>query len=181
VAFDVADHVLLTDLAQICFSSRAHLVQESADDRQMALDRPARQSALCLQILAERLEDPFVWRERWLRRWRYRALLAQHHQPSLECWPVSSLDRLSLSSMLEVALDDMFIELGQSAAPARDPTQEPANHVEASPCAVASVPFLDKTSGVALDELSVRPASEAPEQPASAQVLVNFHLPVLRC
>lgn len=34
----------------------------------------------------------------------------------------------------------------------------------------------DKMSGIALDELSVRPASETPVQPASAQVLFNFHL-----
>jgi hypothetical protein len=83
--------------------------------------------------------------------------------------------------MPEVALDDMSIEIGQCAPTARDPTQEPADHIEATPRAEPSTPFLDETSAIALDEVSVRPASETPEQPASAQVLVNFHLPVLRC
>jgi hypothetical protein len=38
-----------------------------------------------------------------------------------------------------------------------------------------------ETGGEALDRLTVRPALETPEQPASAQILFDFHLPVLRC
>jgi hypothetical protein len=83
--------------------------------------------------------------------------------------------------MSEVALDDVFIEISQRAAMARDPTQEPADHVEATPNAEPNAPLLDETSGVPFDEVSVRPASETPEQPAFTQVLFNFHRPVLRC
>jgi hypothetical protein len=83
--------------------------------------------------------------------------------------------------MSEVPLNDLLIEIDQLVATARDPTQEPANHVEATPRAVPNEPLFDETSGVALDELSVWPPSEAPIQTASAQVLFNFHLPVLRC
>jgi len=181
VASDVANHVLLTDFAQICFTGRAHLAQELADDRKMAGDRPTRQAALCPQIGLELLEDSIVRGERRRHRRCDRAFLAQHHQPSLECCPVSALDSLPSGSMPEVALDHMSIEIGQCAPTARDPTQEPADHIEATPRAEPSTPFLDETSAIALDEVSVRPASETPEQPASAQVLVNFHLPVLRC
>jgi hypothetical protein len=115
------------------------------------------------------------------RRPRDRAFLTQHHQPSLECCPVSALDCLPSGSMSEVALDDVFIEISQRAAVARDPTQEPADHVEATPNAEPNAPLLDETSGVAFDEVSVRPASETPEQPAFTQVFFNFHRPVLRC
>lgn len=83
--------------------------------------------------------------------------------------------------MSEVPLNDLLIEIGQLVATARDPTQEPANYVEATSGAMPNEPLLDETSGEALDELSVRPASETPVQPAYAQVLFNFHLPVLRC
>jgi hypothetical protein len=38
--------------------------------------------------------------------------------------------------------------------------KEPANHVVTMPRAVPNEPLFDETSGVALDELSVRPASE---------------------
>jgi hypothetical protein len=83
--------------------------------------------------------------------------------------------------MSEVPLNDPLIEIGQLVATACDPTQEPANHVEATPCAVPNEPLFDETSDVALDELYVRPASETPIQSASVQILFNFHLPVLRC
>lgn len=73
--------------------------------------------------------------------------------------------------MSEVPLNDQLIEIDQLVATARDLTQEPANHAEATPRSVPNEPLFDKTSGVALDELSVRPD----------QVLFNFHLPVLRC
>ncbi|UPT92341.1 hypothetical protein HAP41_0000047320 (plasmid) [Bradyrhizobium barranii subsp. apii] len=83
--------------------------------------------------------------------------------------------------MSEVLLNDLLIEINQLIATARDPTQEPANYVEAAPRAMPNEPLFDETNGVALDEPSVRLASETPVQPASAQVLFNFHLPVLRC
>jgi hypothetical protein len=83
--------------------------------------------------------------------------------------------------MSEVPLNDLLIEIDQLVATARDPTQEPANHVEATPRAVPNEPLFDEANGVALDEPSVRPASETPVQQASAQVLFSFHLPVLRC
>jgi hypothetical protein len=38
-----------------------------------------------------------------------------------------------------------------------------------------------ETCGEALDRLTVRLALETPIQPASAQILFDFHLPVLRC
>ncbi|MGF6340519.1 hypothetical protein ABIB82_007759 [Bradyrhizobium sp. i1.8.4] len=83
--------------------------------------------------------------------------------------------------MSEVPLNNLLIKIDQLIATACDPTQEPANHVEATPRAVPNEPLFDETSDVALDELSVRPASETAVQSASAQVLFNFHLPVLRC
>jgi hypothetical protein len=46
VALDVADHVLLTDRAQIVVTGGANLVQEPADDREMANDGPRRQATL---------------------------------------------------------------------------------------------------------------------------------------
>ena len=83
--------------------------------------------------------------------------------------------------MPEVLFDHALIEIGQLAATACDPTQEPANHIETSPSAMANEPVFDETRRVALDKLTVRPALETPEQLASAQVLFALHLPVLRC
>jgi hypothetical protein len=70
------------------------------------------------------------------------------------------LDRLPPASIPEVPLNDLLIEIGQLAATACDPTQEPANHVEALPYAVTTESLFDETSDIALDELSVRLASE---------------------
>ena len=83
--------------------------------------------------------------------------------------------------MPEVPLDHAFIEIGQLAAAACDPTQETADQVEASPCAVANEAVFDETRCVELDELTVGSALEAPEQPAPAQVFFCNHRPVLRC
>ncbi|PDT63949.1 hypothetical protein CO683_41370 [Bradyrhizobium ottawaense] len=83
--------------------------------------------------------------------------------------------------MSEAPLNDLLIEIDQLVATAPRSNSGAANHVEATPRAVPNEPLFDETSGVALDELSVRPGSETPVQPASAQVLFNFHLPVLRC
>jgi hypothetical protein len=63
VALYVADHVLLTDLAQVV-TGGAHLVQEPADDREMADDGLRDQAALCPQIGIELLEDQIVRGER---------------------------------------------------------------------------------------------------------------------
>jgi hypothetical protein len=81
----------------------------------------------------------------------------------------------------EVALDHVLIERSERIAMACDPVQKAADYVEASPCAVPNEPLLDKSRGEALDKPTVRPALETPEQPASVQVLFDFHLPVLRC
>jgi hypothetical protein len=45
--------------------------------------------------------------------------------------------------------------------------QEPSDQIETSPSAMA-------------DKLTVRPTPETPEQAASEQILIAFHLPVLR-
>jgi hypothetical protein len=83
--------------------------------------------------------------------------------------------------MPEVLFDHALIEIGQHAATACNPTQEPADHVETSPSAMANEAVSHETCRVALDKLTVWPAPEKPEQPASAQILVALHLPVLRC
>jgi len=83
--------------------------------------------------------------------------------------------------MPEVPLDNMLIEVGQRAAAACGPTEKTTDQVEAAPSAEPNEPFFDETSGVSLDELSVRTAPEKSEQPASAQVFFYFHRPVLRC
>jgi hypothetical protein len=83
--------------------------------------------------------------------------------------------------MPEVLLDPALIEIGQRIATACDPTQEPHDHIETSPSAMADKPVCHDTCRVALDKLTVRPAPETPEQAASEQILIAFHLPVLRC
>jgi hypothetical protein len=59
-ALDVADHLLLTDLAQVVVTSGAHLMQEPAVDREMTDDGLRSQAALNPQIGIELLEDPIV-------------------------------------------------------------------------------------------------------------------------
>ena len=84
--------------------------------------------------------------------------------------------------MPEVLFDRTLIEIGQRAATTCDPTQEPVDHIEtSSPSAMANEAVSHATCRVALDKLTVWPAPEKPEQPASAQILVALHLPVLRC
>jgi hypothetical protein len=80
----------------------------------------------------------------------------------------------------EVFFDRALIKIGQRAATACDPTQEPADHIETSPNAMANQAVPHETRRVALDKLTVRPAPETPEQLASVQVIVAFHLPGLR-
>jgi hypothetical protein len=82
--------------------------------------------------------------------------------------------------MPEVLFNRPLIEIGQCAATACDPTQEPADHVETSPSDMANEAVFHETCRVALDKLTLRSAPETPEQPASAQILFAFHLPVLR-
>ena len=112
---------------------------------------------------------------------RDRAFVAQHRQPPSERGPVAGLDRLPPGSVPEVPLDDLFIEVGQRTATTRNPTQESADHIETSPSAMANEAVLHETHREALDKRTVLPAPETPEQPASAQILFDFHLPVLRC
>jgi hypothetical protein len=82
--------------------------------------------------------------------------------------------------MPEVLFDRALIEIDQRAATACDPTQEPADYIETSPGAMANEAVSHKARRIALDELTVRPAPETPEQPASVQILFAFHLLVLR-
>jgi hypothetical protein len=65
--------------------------------------------------------------------------------------------------MSEVPLNNLFIEVDQLVATARDPTQEPANYVEATPRAEPNEPLLDQPSSVAFYELSLWPTSETSE------------------
>src|SRR5215510_12573116 len=78
-------------------------------------------------------------------------------------------------SVLEVAVDHTFIEVGQSGAAGRDPTQETTDQVEAPPSTVASEAELNETRVVVLDELPMGSVLEALEQPAPAQVLFCNH------
>ena len=129
VALDVADHIFLTDLAQVVVAGGAHLMQESADDREMADDGLRGQAALCPQIGIELLEDPIVRRDRRQRRWRDRAFLTQHRQPSLERSPITRLDGLPHGSVPKIPFDHALIEVGQHAATACDPTQQTADRI----------------------------------------------------
>jgi hypothetical protein len=83
--------------------------------------------------------------------------------------------------MPKVPFDHALIEIGQHAAMPCDPAKEPTNHVETSPSAMGNEVVFHETCRVALDEPTVPPAPEMPEQPASPQILITFHLPVLRC
>jgi hypothetical protein len=85
---------------------------------------------------------------------------------------------LPLASIPEISLNELLIEIGQLVAPARKPTQQPANHIQASPSDVPNKPLLDETSGIEFDEMSVWSVFETTIQPASVQILFNFHLPV---
>src|SRR5437588_586784 len=81
----------------------------------------------------------------------------------------------------EVALNHAFIEFGQVRAASCDPTHEIADQTEAPPCALASEPRLGEARGVKLNELAVRLIPQTPVEPASAQVLLCNHRPLLRC
>jgi hypothetical protein len=78
VALDVADDVLLADPAEVADPGRANLMQEPADERQMADDGPRRQTAIRPQIIAELLEYLVLWGDRRQCRWRDRARITQH-------------------------------------------------------------------------------------------------------
>jgi hypothetical protein len=81
----------------------------------------------------------------------------------------------------EVSLDHALIEGSQRGATTFHPTQEPADHIETPPSTMANEAIFYETCGEALNRLTVQPALETPEQPASAQILFDFHVPVLRC
>jgi hypothetical protein len=91
------------------------------------------------------------------------------------------LDRLPPSSVPKIEIDRALIEIAQLAMAPCAPGQQAADDVEASPRAVSNKPFFNETYGIALDKLPMRPTPETPEQLASAQVLINVHLLVLRC
>jgi hypothetical protein len=121
------------------------------------------QTSFPSQIIAELLEYLVLRGDRLQRRWRDRACVAQHQQPPLQRCPVTGLDGLVPASVLEVALDHAFIEVGQIGAAACYPTRQTADQVEAPPSAVASEPVFDQTRCVALDQLSVGADLQAPE------------------
>jgi len=85
------------------------------------------------------------------------------------------------STFLRDTIDTTGHPSCRATATACDPTQEPADHIETSPSALANQAVSHETCRVALDKLPVRPAPETPEQPTSARILFAFHLPVLRC
>ena len=69
---------LLTDLAQVIVTGGAYLVEELADERQVADDGAWRKSTLSPQKVFEVFEDPIV-RGQWRRRGRRdRAFLVQY-------------------------------------------------------------------------------------------------------
>src|ERR1700675_2633316 len=76
VALNVADHVLLADLAQVAGAGWTNLTQKPADRRQVADDGPGSQTPFPLQIIAEILKYLVLRSSRLPRRWRDRARVA---------------------------------------------------------------------------------------------------------
>ncbi len=99
VTLDIADHVLLTDLAEVSSAGGANFTQEPADRRQMAHDTHRCQTTLGSQIVAELRKDPVLRRVRLQGRRRDRAGGAQNRKPPLQRRPVARLDGLLLSSV----------------------------------------------------------------------------------
>lgn len=163
--FDVADDVTLTDPCEIADASRANLAQEQSNDRQMADDGTLRETAIFPKILAERLEDLFMSCQRWRRRQSDRASLSQHGQQAPQRCPVALLDHQLAGSMTKVRIDHAFVEIGRLGTAVREPTQQLADQVQASPSTIGSAPIIDKTRRVELDKLPVRPTLKTPEQP----------------
>ena len=181
MALDVADDGRLADPAEITGTSGAHLAQEPADHRQVTDNGLRRQTAFLAQILTEPLE--YLVRRgdwRWRRR-RDRSPVTHHRQQSLQRRPVARLDRQVLRPVSQVTLDHALIESGQLPAAARDPIQETPGQIEAPPCAMTGQAVFDETRRVEVEELTVGPTLQAPEQPARAQILFRIHYPVLRC
>jgi hypothetical protein len=78
---------------------------------------------------------------------------------------------------MEIPSDHMLIEVSQHGTAADDPTQEIADHLEASQNAIASQADFNETRHVPFDELFVWSVLDALEQPAPAQMrFCNHHL-----
>src|ERR1700730_9412844 len=78
---------------------------------------------------------------------------------------------------MEIPSDHMLIEVSQHGTAAGDPTQEIADHLEASQNAIASQADFNETRRVSFDELSVWSVLEASEQPTLAQMrFCNHHV-----
>jgi hypothetical protein len=176
VALDVADYLLLADVAKIVVSDGANLVQEPADDER-STSGPSRALS---RIGIESVENPIVRGKRRQYRRRDCARLAQYRQPSLQRRSVARLDGLLPGPIPEVLFDCALIKIGLRAATTSDPTQKSADHIETSPSAVANKTVSRETCYVALDKRTVRPAPETSEQSASTQIILGFHLLVLR-
>lgn len=78
VALDVADHILLTDLAEVIGAGEAYLVQKSADRWEVTDDRLRCETALTSQVVGKLGEYLVVRSERWRCRRSDRTCIAQH-------------------------------------------------------------------------------------------------------
>jgi hypothetical protein len=78
--------------------------------------------------------------------------------------------------MAEIPTDHMFVQVREYGAAAHDPTQKIAHQAEAAPSTLVSETEFNETCRVELDELSMRPTLQAPEQAARAQVFLCKHL-----
>src|SRR5262245_58459962 len=72
-------------------------------------------------------------------------------------------------------------EVGQLGATVCDPTQEIADQPEAPTSTLVREADFNETRRRALHELSVVPIPQTPVKPASAQILLSKHRPLLRC
>jgi hypothetical protein len=137
----------------------------------MVRDRLRCQTALNTQIVAKFREDLLLQCLCWDGRLRDCASGAQSRQPPLQRGPVVEMDGLLRSMVSQVALHHPFIEVAQFDSMACHPSQEIADHIEGAPSAGSGEPDLDEARRIQLDKTPVDTASEAPEQPAPAQIL----------
>jgi hypothetical protein len=136
-------------------------VHQPADHWPIPNDGLQGEAALGLQISTELIDDPILRGRQLDDRRLDHALLAQHRQPTFECGPISGLDGLPRSSVAKVSVQHSLIEICQRAPAARDPVQETADHIEASPRAETDKPPCNEALGISFDEPPMRTALEA--------------------
>jgi hypothetical protein len=156
-------------------------MQEQANETPVLDDRPRRQTAFLAQIIAERLEDLLMRRERWRHRWRDHARLAKHRQQTLQRCPLAWPYGLPLGSMPKIPLHHIFVEICQLPVAVRGPVDEIAEQFEGLPYALGAKPVPDKTRRIELKELPVGATLQAPKQSAPAQIRFCCHHRLLRC